>query len=170
MSTTPGIGALKVWFECRKCIPAREKRRSKQPRARGKRGWTAQDQQRHRLGERPVRGHRQLARAAVVPDQRRQRRVALPVQRKLQRLARGPVVYVRRHGAAGGPYTLARNEHVRVDLVYGSVSERTRIWIDIFGGAVGLPASSCAPSATAACLNGLIAPPDRRTRTMAAQT
>jgi hypothetical protein len=32
------------------------------------------------------------------------------------------------------------------------------------------PASSCAPSATAACLNGLIAPPDRRTRTMAAQT
>jgi TRAP-type mannitol/chloroaromatic compound transport system permease small subunit len=48
------------------------------------------------------------------------------------------VVYVRRHGAAGGPYTLARNEHVRVDLVYGSVSERTRIWIDIFGGAVGL--------------------------------
>jgi TRAP-type mannitol/chloroaromatic compound transport system permease small subunit len=34
----------------------------------------------------------------------------------------------------GGPYTLARNEHVRVDLVYGSVSERTRIWIDIFGG------------------------------------
>jgi TRAP-type mannitol/chloroaromatic compound transport system permease small subunit len=34
----------------------------------------------------------------------------------------------------GGPYTLARNEHVRVDLIYGSVSERTRIWIDIFGG------------------------------------
>jgi TRAP-type mannitol/chloroaromatic compound transport system permease small subunit len=34
----------------------------------------------------------------------------------------------------GGPYTLARNEHVRVDLIYGSVSERTRIWIDIIGG------------------------------------
>ena len=34
----------------------------------------------------------------------------------------------------GGPYTLCRNEHVRVDLVYGSVSERTRIWIDIIGG------------------------------------
>jgi TRAP-type mannitol/chloroaromatic compound transport system permease small subunit len=34
----------------------------------------------------------------------------------------------------GGPYTLARNEHVRVDLVYGSVSERTRLWIDIIGG------------------------------------
>lgn len=31
----------------------------------------------------------------------------------------------------GGPYTLKMNEHVRVDLVYGLVSERTRIWIDI---------------------------------------
>ena len=34
----------------------------------------------------------------------------------------------------GGPYTLKMNEHVRVDLVYGMVSERTRIWIDIIGG------------------------------------
>ena len=34
----------------------------------------------------------------------------------------------------GGPYTLKLNEHVRVDLVYSSVSERTRIWIDILGG------------------------------------
>ena len=34
----------------------------------------------------------------------------------------------------GAPYTLARNEHVRVDLAYGMVSERTRIWIDIVGG------------------------------------
>jgi TRAP-type mannitol/chloroaromatic compound transport system permease small subunit len=34
----------------------------------------------------------------------------------------------------GGPYTLKVNEHVRVDLVYGHVSERTRIWIDILGG------------------------------------
>lgn len=34
----------------------------------------------------------------------------------------------------GGPYTLKMNEHVRVDLVYGFVSERTRIWIDIIGG------------------------------------
>jgi TRAP-type mannitol/chloroaromatic compound transport system permease small subunit len=33
----------------------------------------------------------------------------------------------------GGPYTLKVNEHVRVDLVYGMVSERTRIWIDIIG-------------------------------------
>src|SRR5262249_29316441 len=31
----------------------------------------------------------------------------------------------------GGPYTLKMNEHVRVDLVYGMVSEKTRIWIDI---------------------------------------
>jgi TRAP-type mannitol/chloroaromatic compound transport system permease small subunit len=34
----------------------------------------------------------------------------------------------------GAPYTLKVNEHVRVDLIYGSVSERTRLWIDIVGG------------------------------------
>lgn len=33
----------------------------------------------------------------------------------------------------GAPYTFKVNEHVRVDLVYGFVSERTRILIDIFG-------------------------------------
>ena len=33
----------------------------------------------------------------------------------------------------GGPYTLKVNEHVRVDLVYSMVSERTRMWIDIVG-------------------------------------
>jgi TRAP-type mannitol/chloroaromatic compound transport system permease small subunit len=34
----------------------------------------------------------------------------------------------------GGAWTLKVNEHVRVDLVYGSVSERTRTWIDLLGG------------------------------------
>jgi TRAP-type mannitol/chloroaromatic compound transport system permease small subunit len=34
----------------------------------------------------------------------------------------------------GAPYTLKMNEHVRVDLIYSMVSERTRIWIDIIGG------------------------------------
>jgi TRAP-type mannitol/chloroaromatic compound transport system permease small subunit len=34
----------------------------------------------------------------------------------------------------GGPYTLKLNEHVRVDLFYGMMSERMRIWIDIIGG------------------------------------
>ena len=34
----------------------------------------------------------------------------------------------------GGPYTLKVNEHVRVDLIYSSVSERTRLWIDLIGG------------------------------------
>lgn len=34
----------------------------------------------------------------------------------------------------GAPYTLKMNEHVRVDLVYGLVSERTRLWIDIICG------------------------------------
>ena len=33
----------------------------------------------------------------------------------------------------GSSYTLARNEHIRVDLIYGAVSERTRLWIDIIG-------------------------------------
>ncbi len=33
----------------------------------------------------------------------------------------------------GAAYTLNRNEHVRVDLVYGSVSARIRLWIDVFG-------------------------------------
>jgi TRAP-type mannitol/chloroaromatic compound transport system permease small subunit len=34
----------------------------------------------------------------------------------------------------GAPYTLKMNEHVRVDLFYGMMSERVRIWIDIIGG------------------------------------
>jgi TRAP-type mannitol/chloroaromatic compound transport system permease small subunit len=34
----------------------------------------------------------------------------------------------------GAPYTLKMNEHVRIDLIYGAASERTRIWIDIIGG------------------------------------
>jgi TRAP-type mannitol/chloroaromatic compound transport system permease small subunit len=33
----------------------------------------------------------------------------------------------------GAPHTLKVNEHVRVDLLFSSVSERTRIWIDILG-------------------------------------
>lgn len=34
----------------------------------------------------------------------------------------------------GGAWTLKVNEHVRVDLLYGWVSERTRTWIDFLGG------------------------------------
>lgn len=33
----------------------------------------------------------------------------------------------------GASYTLFRNEHVRVDLLYGNMSERTRLWVDVFG-------------------------------------
>ncbi len=33
----------------------------------------------------------------------------------------------------GASYTLKVNEHVRVDLFYGWVSERTRTWIDLLG-------------------------------------
>lgn len=38
----------------------------------------------------------------------------------------------------GAAYTLKRNEHVRVDLVYGSVSDSARDWIDFLGGIVFL--------------------------------
>lgn len=38
----------------------------------------------------------------------------------------------------GAAYTLKVNEHVRVDLVYGSVSERMRTWIDLIGSIVCL--------------------------------
>src|SRR3990172_6824414 len=35
-------------------------------------------------------------------------------------------------GAAG--YTLKHNQHVRIDLISGKLSPRTRAWIDVFGG------------------------------------
>ena len=34
----------------------------------------------------------------------------------------------------GAAWTLKVNEHVRVDLVYGMVSDRARVWIDLMGG------------------------------------
>jgi TRAP-type mannitol/chloroaromatic compound transport system permease small subunit len=34
----------------------------------------------------------------------------------------------------GAPYTLKTNGHVRVDIVYGNVSPRAQIWIDLLGG------------------------------------
>jgi TRAP-type mannitol/chloroaromatic compound transport system permease small subunit len=33
----------------------------------------------------------------------------------------------------GASYTLKMNEHVRVDLVYANVTDRGRLWIDMFG-------------------------------------
>ena len=33
----------------------------------------------------------------------------------------------------GASYTLKRNEHVRVDVIYGIISERRRLWIDAIG-------------------------------------
>jgi TRAP-type mannitol/chloroaromatic compound transport system permease small subunit len=33
----------------------------------------------------------------------------------------------------GASYTLKRNEHVRVDLIYSRLSERGRLWVDLFG-------------------------------------
>ena len=34
----------------------------------------------------------------------------------------------------GASQTLRLNEHVRVDLLYGAISERARTWIDLLGG------------------------------------
>jgi TRAP-type mannitol/chloroaromatic compound transport system permease small subunit len=34
----------------------------------------------------------------------------------------------------GASYTLCRNEHVRVDIIYGQLSTRTQIWVDLIGG------------------------------------
>ena len=34
----------------------------------------------------------------------------------------------------GASYTLKRNEHVRVDILFGLLTTRTQIWIDILGG------------------------------------
>ncbi|MEK1893913.1 MAG: TRAP transporter small permease subunit [Rhizobium sp.] len=33
----------------------------------------------------------------------------------------------------GAAHTLRMNEHVRVDLIYGAVSDKARIWIDVIG-------------------------------------
>jgi TRAP-type mannitol/chloroaromatic compound transport system permease small subunit len=33
----------------------------------------------------------------------------------------------------GASYTLKRNEHVRVDLIYAQLSVRGRLWVDLFG-------------------------------------
>lgn len=33
----------------------------------------------------------------------------------------------------GGAQTLRMNEHIRIDILYGARSERTRLWIDLLG-------------------------------------
>jgi TRAP-type mannitol/chloroaromatic compound transport system permease small subunit len=33
----------------------------------------------------------------------------------------------------GASHTLRMNEHVRVDIIYGSISTRTRLWVDVIG-------------------------------------
>ncbi|MBW8269126.1 TRAP transporter small permease subunit [Caldovatus aquaticus] len=38
----------------------------------------------------------------------------------------------------GASYTLLRNEHVRVDLVYGALGERAKLWVDVIGTLVFL--------------------------------
>ena len=38
----------------------------------------------------------------------------------------------------GASYTLAKNGHVRVDIIYGNVSHRAQLWIDLLGTIVFL--------------------------------
>lgn len=38
----------------------------------------------------------------------------------------------------GASYTLRMNEHVRVDIIYGAISPRARLWVDIIGLALFL--------------------------------
>jgi TRAP-type mannitol/chloroaromatic compound transport system permease small subunit len=33
----------------------------------------------------------------------------------------------------GSGYTLMRQEHIRIDIIYGKFSRRTQVWIDVFG-------------------------------------
>ena len=56
------------------------------------------------------------------------------LRQQLQHSVGSSVVHVRRHGDARRRMDLKVNEHVRVDLIYGWVSERTRTWIDLLGG------------------------------------
>ncbi len=43
----------------------------------------------------------------------------------------------------GASVTLCRNEHVRVDILYGQLSTRAQIWVDLIGGLLFLlPAAS----------------------------
>jgi TRAP-type mannitol/chloroaromatic compound transport system permease small subunit len=56
----------------------------------------------------------------------------------------------------GASHTLRLNEHVRVDLVYGAVSERTRLWIDTIGLIVFLIPASYAQGEVSSNAGGLI--------------
>lgn len=38
----------------------------------------------------------------------------------------------------GAGYTLLRNEHVRIDIIYSRLKPRARAWIDVFGGVLFL--------------------------------
>jgi TRAP-type mannitol/chloroaromatic compound transport system permease small subunit len=38
----------------------------------------------------------------------------------------------------GAPYTLKLNEHVRVDIIYGNLPPRFRLWVDLVGGVLFL--------------------------------
>ena len=102
-------------------------------------------QRAHRRDQREVRRCLQLAGAAGLPDQRRQRVVRYAFDSssnawlEMQWYLFAAIVML------GASYTLKRNEHVRVDLLYMTLSRRGQLWIDIVGTSSSCcrPASSC---------------------------
>jgi len=70
-------------------------------------------------------------------------RDALRLRHGVQCLAGTPVVSVRGHFSAGRRYTLKHNGHVRIDIFYGRLSERARVWVDLLGALVFLLHSAC---------------------------
>ena len=84
---------------------------------------------------------RGLARAPQLPDQRRQRRLALPLQPQLERLARDPVADVRRHLPARRAVRAASSTSTCGSTCSTARrSPRRKLWIDVVG-IVLLPAS-----------------------------
>ena len=93
----------------------------------------ASGHRRGRPGQWPVWLHRQVACAAGLPGQRRQRDHPVSVQLQFQCVAGNPVVDVRGIVLLGASQTLRLNEHVRVDIIYSTISDRARLWVDILG-------------------------------------
>ena len=99
-------------------------------------GRLARAQSRHRLVHAEARCGRQLARAAGVPDQRRQRLQPLRVQHQLQRLARDAVVHVRRHGAARRAYTFCASTSMSASTSSTAASAIARVCGSICSAAI----------------------------------
>ncbi|WP_137936601.1 TRAP transporter small permease subunit [Chitinivorax sp. B] len=64
----------------------------------------------------------------------------------------------------GAAYTLLRNEHIRIDLIVGKLSQRGQVWVDILGGVFFLLPMACMmvyygwPLFTQALISGEMSP------------